>query len=60
MIDYDPWGESHKPQNFARSDTTGRWSPIHDKVEVTTSVWMAFAGGAAFAGLCVGMIWVVL
>lgn len=27
-IDYDPWGKSHAPQRFHRTDPSGRWSPI--------------------------------
>lgn len=43
MIQYDPWNESHKPQQFSREDKTGRWIPIHD--EYGESHTLAIAGG---------------
>lgn len=30
MQKYEPWAESHKPQNFERIDRSGRWIPIED------------------------------
>jgi len=43
-IDYEPWGESHAPQRFERTDKSGRWSPIQDEVP-DEPFWFAIAGG---------------
>ena len=50
MIDYDPWGESHEPKNFERTDPTGRWSPLYEKPSVTDPEYMLWIGGLAFGG----------
>jgi len=45
MINYDPWGESHAPKRFERTDPTGRWSPIHEGQNEPS--WVAVLGGIA-------------
>ena len=45
-INYEPWGESHAPQRFERTDKSGRWSPIQDNVPDEPR-WFAIAGGIA-------------
>lgn len=32
-IEYRPWDDSHAPQKFHRTDPTGRWSPIRNRIE---------------------------
>jgi len=64
MINYDPWGESHAPKRFERTDPTGRWSPLYEKPSVpdpwhdkSFPVYMLWIGGMAFgSGFAILMV----
>ena len=49
-INYEPWGESHEPKRFERTDKSGRWSPLYEKPSVTDPVYMLWIGRLEFGG----------
>lgn len=56
-IDYEPWGESHAPKRFERTDKSGRWSPLYEKPSIPDQwhdksfpEYMMWMGGLAFGG----------
>jgi len=48
MIDFDPWGESHAPKKFERTDRSGRYSPIEVREEKDWPIWTLYAVAAVF------------
>jgi len=56
-IDYDPWGESHAPKRFERTDLSGRWSPIREECEPAGIPWVGWFAAGLFFGLmlCLGV-----
>lgn len=58
-VDYEPWHDSHRPQNFARHDTTGRHSPLHIP-RVSESWYTAVLIGVFFGCVFALILWAAI